>query len=155
MSLNASKEPIPSAPKLKVAIVAARYNLKLVDSLLEHTLAPLRQAGIHEPVVERVPGSAELPFAAELLASAMHPDVIIALGVVVAGDTDHHTLIGNATAQALCQVSLHHRIPVINGIIITNNREQAEARTIGPINRGSEFAHAAVEMGLLKNQWTQ
>jgi 6,7-dimethyl-8-ribityllumazine synthase len=155
MSLHAPNEPIPQAPKLKVAIVAARFNRKLVDALLEHTLAPLRKAGIHEPVIERVPGSAELPLAAELLATSLHPDVIIALGVVVAGDTDHHTLIGHSTAHALCQVSLHHRIPVINGILITNNREQAEARTNGEINRGGEFAHAAVEMGLLKNKWSQ
>jgi 6,7-dimethyl-8-ribityllumazine synthase len=155
MSLHASNETIPMAPKLKVAIVAARFNLILVNALLENTLIPLRKAGIHEPLIERVPGSAELPLAVELIASAKQPDVIIALGVVVAGDTDHHKFIGNATSQALCHVSLHHRIPVINGILITNNREQAEARTTGPINRGSEFAHAAVEMGLLKNKWSQ
>ena len=72
--------------------------------------------------------------------------MIIALGVVIAGETPHHMVIAHSTAQALQSISLKFGICVVNGIIVANTTEQAEARTVGKIQRGVEFAESAREM---------
>jgi 6,7-dimethyl-8-ribityllumazine synthase len=105
------------------------------------------------PTVERVPGAAELPFAACLLADANDYDAIIVLGVVIAGDTNHHEIIGDSTAQALLDLSITKKTPMINGILVVNNLAQAEARAGEAINRGKEFAQAALEMAQFSKKW--
>ena len=137
-----------------VGVVAARYNEELVDALLAQAIARLRAAGVKERklIVERVPGSNELPVAVQLLATRMKLDAVIALGVLIRGDTIQYEVIAEAMAQALQQVALATRTPVINGIIAVENRSQAEARCRGPLNRGGEFAAAALEMAALKRR---
>lgn len=139
---------------LRIAIVASRYNSMLVDSLLKNALATLALADTPPPPVERVPGSAELPYAASALADHTRFDAIIALGVVIAGDTDHHNIIGESTALTLQEISIRQKVPVINGILVVNTTEQAQERAGGTINRGKEFAQAAMEMAQLKKKWT-
>ncbi len=78
-------------------------------------------------------------------------DVIIGLGLVIAGETDHHTIITNSTAFALQAVSTQFEVPVINGIISVSNEKQAVDRIGGKHDRGSEFAYAALEMAQLNN----
>ena len=138
---------------LRIAIVAARYNGMLVESLLKHTMANLALADAPAPTIERVPGSAELPYAASVLADHTEFEAIIVLGVVIAGDTSHHDIIGSSTAQALQEISIRQKVPVINGILVVNTIEQAQARVDGTINRGKEFALAALEMAQLKKKW--
>ena len=138
---------------LRVAIVASRYNGMLVDSLLKHVMANLALADVPTIPVERVPGSAELPYAASVLADPARFDAIIALGIVIAGDTSHHTIIGESTALALQEISIRQKVPVINGILVVNTVEQAQERVGGTINRGKEFAQAALEMAQLKKKW--
>ena len=142
-----------SGRNLRIAIVAARYNDTLVESLLKHTMANLALADALAPTIERVPGSAELPYAVNALADHTHFDAVIALGVVIAGDTRHHDIIGNSTAQALQEISIRQKVPVINGILVVDTIEQAQARVDGTINRGKEFALAALEMAQLKKKW--
>ena len=139
--------------RLRIAVVASRYNGMLVDSMLKHVVANLALADAPEPLIERVPGSAELPYAASTLADPARIDAVIALGVVIAGDTSHHTIIGDSTALALQELSIRQKVPVINGILVVNNLEQAEARAGGTINRGKEFALAALEMAEFKKKW--
>jgi 6,7-dimethyl-8-ribityllumazine synthase len=100
--------------------------------------------------VVRVPGSNELPVAAQLLAGRHRPDVIVVLGVIIRGDTLHYQLIAEASAQALQRVALDAKIPVINGVIVAETPAQAEARCLGSINRGAEFAAAALAMAALR-----
>lgn len=138
---------------LSIAIVASRYNGMLVDSLLKNALAALAIADTPAPLIERVPGSAELPYAASALADHTPLDAIIALGVVIAGDTSHHTIIGESTALALQEISIRQKVPVINGILVVNTTEQAQERAGETINRGKEFALAALEMAQLKKKW--
>lgn len=138
---------------LRIAIVAARYNGMLVDSLLKHAMANLALADAPAPTIERVPGSAELPYAVSVLAEQKRFDVIIALGVVVAGDTSHHDIIGNSTALTLQEISIRQKIPIINGILVVNTIEQAQIRVDGTINRGKEFALAALEIAQFKQKW--
>ncbi|MGK0457026.1 MAG: 6,7-dimethyl-8-ribityllumazine synthase [Zhongshania aliphaticivorans] len=141
------------ARNLQIAIVASRYNGMLVDSLLRHAMANLALADAPAPTTERVPGAAELPYAANALADHKRFDAIIALGVVIAGDTDHHTIIGDSTARALQEISIRQKVPVINGILVVNTIDQAQARIDGTINRGKEFALAALEMAQFKKKW--
>lgn len=139
---------------LRIAIVAARYNGLLVDSLLKNVQATLTLADVPAPTIERVPGSAELPFAISTLIDSQNFDAAIALGVVIAGGTNHHTIIGDSTALALQEISIRQKIPVINGILVVNTTEQAQERASGTINRGKEFAQAALEMAQFKIKWT-
>jgi 6,7-dimethyl-8-ribityllumazine synthase len=152
MSLAVPSKHAVDGATFSVAIVAARYNERLVDALLSQVIQRLRTAGVKERriAVARVPGSNELPIAAQLLAARRKPDVVVALGVLIRGDTIHYELIAEASAQALQRVALDARVPVINGIVVSETKAQAEARCLGGINRGSEFAAAALEMAALK-----
>jgi 6,7-dimethyl-8-ribityllumazine synthase len=133
---------------LLIAIVAASYNQALVDALVKRTTQGLKAGGVKEANLRivKVPGSGEIPYAANMLALSGDYDCIIGLGVVVAGDTPHHEVIGHSTAHALQDVALRSEVPVINGIVVTNTRLQAEERCKGDLDRGTEFAQAALIM---------
>ena len=150
MSLNAPPETAPAGARFSLGIVAARYNPALVDALLHTVFERLIAAGVKAKriAIVRVPGSHEVPWAAQALAGGR--DCVIALGVLIGGDTSHHELVGTSVSQALQQVALATRTPVINGVIVADNWKQAEARCLGLLNRGAEFARAALEMAALK-----
>lgn len=77
---------------------------------------------------------------------------MIGLGVLLAGETNHHEMVGNSVSQALQQVAITTGVPVINGVIVANSLAQARARCTGRINRGAEFAQAALEMAALRRK---
>lgn len=153
MSLDTPSHQEFDGSGLRFAIVAARFNESLVDSLVRHTRQTLEATGAVAAVIERVPGSAELPYAAAALIEHSNFDAIIVMGVVIAGDTNHHNIIGDSTAVALQELSVRKLVPVINGILVVNTFAQAEARAGETINRGKEFAQSALEMALFKNKW--
>ena len=126
----------------------------LVEALLEQVQEQLRAAGVRERrmVVARVPGSHELPIAVQLLCLRRRPDVCVALGVVLRGETRHYELVAEAACQGLMQVALATGIPVINGVIVAESTRQATARCGGPIRKGAEFAQAALEMAALRRK---
>jgi 6,7-dimethyl-8-ribityllumazine synthase len=152
MSLSAPQSLAINGAPFSLGIVAARYNATLVDALLDTVLVQLKAAGVKGKriTVIRVPGSHEVPVAAQWLAQGGKRDCVVALGVLIGGDTNHHELVGQSVSHALQQVALATRIPVINGVIVTENLKQAEARCRGSLNRGAEFARAALEMAALK-----
>ncbi len=154
MSLAAPQSRTPSGRAFTVGVAAACYNQALVDALLARVTAGLRRAGVAERRLSlvRVPGSNELPVAAQWLARKRGMDVVIALGVLIRGDTIHYELIANATTQALQDVALATDVPVINGVVVAENAAQARARCAGRIDRGAEFAHAALAMAALKRR---
>ncbi|MBO7521489.1 MAG: 6,7-dimethyl-8-ribityllumazine synthase [Opitutales bacterium] len=155
MSLDRGSKPKFDASCYRFGIVAARFNEELTDALLNDALATIFCAGVPSENVRvmRVPGSGELPHTCNLLASSGDFDAVIALGVVIAGETPHHMIIGNSTAFALQEVALDCQVPVINGIVVAETRAQAEERTIGSIKRGVEFAEAALEMAWLTDSF--
>jgi len=114
MSLAVPQDLTVDGAGLSVGIVAARYNPTLVDALLHQVFEQLRAAGVKEKKIRvyRVPGSNELPSAAQWLATAAKPDVIVALGVIIRGDTKHYELVAEASAQGLMRVALDTRIAV-------------------------------------------
>lgn len=156
MSFDPPKASPIQASRLKVAIVAARFNQRLVDALLAQATAKLRAAGVKAANVHigRVPGSAELPFGAQDMLKRFRPHVVLALGVIVRGDTIHYQLVAEAAQQGLLRVGLDARTPVIAGIVVGENQEQAEARCTGAIDRGAEFAQAALEMAAFSRQFS-
>jgi 6,7-dimethyl-8-ribityllumazine synthase len=147
-----SPVPVPvDASGFRIAVAAARFNGPLVEPLLKRVLAGLSAAGVKDQNVTlvRVPGSNELPVAARLLIDAGKKDAVIALGVIIRGGTIHFELIATAATQGLMDVALSSRVPVINGVIVAENLAQAKARCAGRIDRGGEFADAAVSMAAL------
>ncbi len=152
MSLAAPKAVKFAGAGLSVGIAAARFNEELVNALLDRVLAGLTAAGVkrNRVTIARVPGSHELPVAAQWLARDRRRDVIIALGVLIGGDTNHHEMVGQSVSHAFQQVALASDRPVINGVVVTDNLQQARARCTGRIDRGGEFARAALEMAALR-----
>ncbi|MDE0822298.1 MAG: 6,7-dimethyl-8-ribityllumazine synthase [Opitutales bacterium] len=142
---------------IRVGVVGASYNPELADALVKTTCGALALNGLIAGNIEvvRVPGSFEVPVVASEMAHSGEFHVVIALGVVVAGDTSHHEQIGHTTAQALLDISIASRTPVVNGILVVNNQEQAHERVNGNQARGREFAEAALHMATLKRNWTE
>jgi 6,7-dimethyl-8-ribityllumazine synthase len=155
MSLASPKLAAVNGAALKLGIVAARFNEALVDALLARAQATLRAAGVKEKnlTVVRVPGSHEVPWAAQQLAARGRRDGVIALGVLIGGDTNHHEMVGQSVSHALQTIAVATGVPVINGVIVADTLAQAKARTTGKINRGAEFAHAALAMAALKRKF--
>ena len=139
---------------LKYAVVAARFNGEFADALLKNVVENLQAAGVSPDDIEciRVPGSHEIPFAISMLAEIDEHDCLIALGVLIGGDTQHHVIVGSNAGLELQRISTDCQVPVINGIIVAENRKQAAARTDGSINRAKEFALAAVAMASLRKK---
>lgn len=154
MSRSALQLPSISGAPFKVAIAAASYNEKLVDALLAQASAFLRAAGVKDRnlTIVRVPGSNELPFAAQLLAESRRPDAILALGVLVRGDTIHYEVIADSVAIALHRVALDCRRPVVNGVIVAENEAQAASRCLGRLERGTELARTTLAMAALRKE---
>ena len=155
MSLDSPESPNINAAACAFGIVAARFNAALVDRLLQRVVERLKLANVAETNLSilRVPGSNEIPYAAAGLANPENLDCVICLGVVIAGATAHHEVIAFGTANALHAISTEAKLPVINGIIVANTENEAKERTSGLIDRGKEFAEAALEMALLKQQF--
>ena len=138
-----------------MGIAAARFNESLVDGLLKAVIGGLRESGVRDEniAVMRVPGSHEIPWAVNAFAAGGECDCVIGLGVLIAGDTNHHELVGESVSHAMQRVAIDTGIPVINGVIVVNSLAQAKARTIGKIGRGAEFARAALEMAALRRKF--
>jgi 6,7-dimethyl-8-ribityllumazine synthase len=154
MSLASPKSRPVDGAAFSIGIVAARFNEKLVDALLSRVTAELRAAGVKAARITavRVPGSHEVPWAAQALAARGRRDCVIALGVLIGGDTSHHEMVGQSVSHALQHIAIETGVPVINGVIVANTRAQAAARCTGKINRGAEFARAALAMAALKKE---
>ena len=105
-------------------------------------------------VVERVPGSHEVPAGLSLLAESGRFSTLIGLGVVIKGSTSHHHLVAESAGHAIQNLVIQHRLPIINGIVVTDDLTTAEERITGSLDRGREFAHAALEMASLRQRWT-
>jgi 6,7-dimethyl-8-ribityllumazine synthase len=154
MSSDSPKSRAIDGAAFRIGVAAARFNEGLVDGLLAHVVAGLQTAGVkgQNVTIVRVPGSHEVPWAVRALTDGDGCDCVIGLGVLIAGDTNHHEMVGMSVSHALQRVALDTRVPVINGVIVVNDRAQAKARCIGKINRGAEFAAAALEMAALNRE---
>jgi len=133
----------------RVAIVAARFNVHIVDELLAGCVRRLGELGISGERVEihRVPGAFELPVTAKALAQSGRVSAIICLGCVVRGDTPHFDFVAGEAARGIQQVAIESGLPVIFGVLTTNTEQQALDRAGGSHSHaGVNAAEAAVEM---------
>ncbi|MEO7933888.1 MAG: 6,7-dimethyl-8-ribityllumazine synthase [Chthoniobacterales bacterium] len=134
--------------KRNFAIVASQYNPKYVQGLVDFTskelYANIPNAGI---ALYQVPGAFEIPLLVQELARRGGVDVIIALGVIIEGETGHAGHVAAAVTDALMKISLSARIPIIHEVLSVKSEEQAAKRCLEPeINRGTEAARAAVHI---------
>lgn len=151
MKIESSTPDDLNGKGLKIAIVLSRFNDSAGNELLKNTVKELQNLGVEENdiILERVPGALELPFAAQEIAR-QKPDVMIALGVVIRGETYHFELVANESHRGLMNVSLTTGIPVIFGVITANTPDQAIARASKTqLNKGKEYAQSAIEMARL------
>lgn len=133
----------------RFAIVVARFNGYIVESLLAGAMDTLLRHGVAaaDITVVRVPGAFELPVTVQNLAQSGQYDSIIALGAVIRGATPHFDIVANESAKGLSAIALDHGLPVINGILTTENIEQTIERAGTKAgNKGAEAAAAAIEM---------
>ena len=144
-----------SAEDFRFAVVVARWNSELTSRLEAGAVDALTRSGAARDVIEifRVPGAFELPVAAMKAAESGLFDAVIALGVVIRGDTPHFDYIAGQAAAGIMQASLDTGIPVMFGVVTANTREQAEARCGGSVgNKGFEAAMSAIEMANLSRE---
>lgn len=128
------------------AIVAARYNPKYTDALVSAARAELRKGAATHIEVVRVPGSFEVPVVAATLAKRGF-DAIICLGAIFQGATSHARNIADGVSVALANLQIKTGIPMIHGVLLFENEEQARVRCLGrEHNRGTEAARTALEM---------
>ena len=138
----------------RFAIVASEYNPDFVQALVNNACKEL-YAIEENCVIELfgVPGSFEIPVAAEMVAAQRRHDVIIALGVVLQGKTKHAEFIVSSVSDALQQVALKHAVPVIHEVLLLANEEEARERCLDKdLNRGLEAARAAFAMLRLREE---
>ena len=131
------------------AIVCARFNGFIVESLLAGAVDTLKRHGVSDEsiTVVMVPGAFELPVIAQNLAQSGKYSAIIALGAVIRGATPHFDIVANESAKGLSAIALDNSIPVINGILKTDSIEQAIERAGTKAgNKGAEAATVAIEM---------
>jgi len=144
----------------RFGIARARFNEEMTQGLLDHCVAALQKAGVpkdHIDVVE-VPGSVEITYVLDQMGTSRRYDALIALGAIIKGATPHFDFISRSVTDGIREVTLKHSIPVIAGVITCIDRAQAQERSgPGPLNRGVEAAHVALEMAALrkKHKWTK
>ncbi len=140
---------IEGAGGLRVAVVAAQWHEQVMTGLVDGALRALRDAGVADPTVVRVPGTFELPVLAKALA-AMH-DAVVALGVVVRGGTPHFDYVCQAATAGLTQVSVDTGVPIGFGVLTCDTDEQAYDRSGLPgskEDKGYEATQAALAAAL-------
>jgi 6,7-dimethyl-8-ribityllumazine synthase len=141
-----------ATPTGRFAIIAARFNAVIVDDLVAGAVDALTRHGVADIHIDlvRVPGSFEIPLAAQRLGQSGKYAAIICLGAVIKGETDHYDHVAGATTSGIAQTSLSCNVPVIFGVLTCNTLEQAINRAGGKAgNKGAEAALTAIEMANL------
>ena len=137
-----------------VGVVVSKFNESVTSRLLAGATETLRQLGIDDEqmTLVYVPGAFELPLAAKVLAQSQQVDAVICLGAVIQGETAHFEYISQEMSRGIGSVALETGIPVIFGVLTTNNVDQAmERSSSSKRNKGADAARTAIEMiSLLK-----
>ena len=144
--------PDLTGSELRIAVVVARFNEDVTRRLLRGALGALKERGVEDPDVLWVPGSLELPVTALALAERGNHDAIICLGCVIRGETYHFEVVANQAAAGIMQVQLDTGVPVAFGVLTTEDKEQAMARSGPKNNKGADAAEAAIEMANLMRE---
>jgi 6,7-dimethyl-8-ribityllumazine synthase len=134
---------------INIAIIVSDFNSSITHELLNGAKAELLQSGLaaNQIHVVHVPGAIEIPLIAKLLAKTKNYDAIIALGCVIRGETSHYDYVCQQVSEGCQKVMMKQEIPVIFGVLTTENEAQALARVGGAEgHKGKEAADAALKM---------
>jgi 6,7-dimethyl-8-ribityllumazine synthase len=137
---------------LRIAVVVSRFNEDISRRLLRGALAALEEHGVQDPDVLWVPGALELPVTVLALAEKGNHDAIVCLGCVIRGETYHFEIVAGQAAAGIMQVQLDTGVPVAFGVLTTEDKEQALARSGPKNNKGAEAAEVAIEMANLMRE---
>ncbi|HEV7864266.1 MAG TPA: 6,7-dimethyl-8-ribityllumazine synthase [Acidimicrobiia bacterium] len=143
------------ATGLRIGLLASRFNETITKSLLDGALSALRRHGLDDAsiTVAWVPGAFELPLASKRLAASGDFDAIVCLGAVIRGATAHFDFVAGQSAAGVARASFDTGIPIIFGVLTTENIEQAIERSGTKAgNKGFDSAVAAIEMADLLRQ---
>jgi len=145
--------PTLDAAGLRLAIVASTWHEEICDALLDSAVRTATAAGVRNPTVVRVLGSIELPVVAQEL--TRDHDAVVALGVVIRGQTPHFDYVCDAVTAGLTRVSLDASTPVANGVLTTNDEKQALDRAgldSSTEDKGAQATAAALSTALTLRQ---
>lgn len=143
---------LPKVDNLRVGIAVARWNSNITEALLAGAFNLFAQEGYPESGIDvyHVPGTVELTFAAARMARTGQYDAVIVLGCVIRGGTPHFDYVCDSITQGVTALNATGQVPVIFGILTTDNEQQAIDRAGGALcNKGTEAAQAAIEMAAL------
>jgi 6,7-dimethyl-8-ribityllumazine synthase len=139
-----ARDVVPGRLPARAGVVMAEFNETITSRLAEGAIAALEEAGVPEILVARVPGALELG----LVASGMLDtgcEVVVAVGAVIKGETDHYEYVAAEASRSLTEVALLRGRPVGNAVLTVRDYEHAVDRSLpGPSNKGREAAEAAV-----------
>lgn len=148
-------DAVPNAEGLSFGIVVSEWNNQITDALAQGAIDALIKHGVAEEdiVLKRVPGTFELSLGAQFMAEYSEADAIICLGCVIRGETPHFDYICQGVTQGITSVNLEYNLPVIFGVLTTDNLEQAQERAGGKHgNKGTEAAITAIKMAVLQEE---
>ena len=137
------------APGRRIGIIAARFNSRVTEEMLESCRSTLEEFGVGADAVDvyRVPGAWELPQAARRIAALKRHDALIALGCVIRGETPHFDYVAGEASSGLGAVARELDIPLLFGVLTTDTPDQAWARASREGgNKGRELAESALHM---------
>ena len=147
-------EPDLEGKGLRIGIVVGRFNREVGEGLLAACTAALTKQGVRASDIRvvTVPGALEVPLALQKMANTGHFDALVALGAVIRGETYHFEVVSNESASGITTVALDTGVPVANGILTTNDEEQALKRVA---QKGADCALVAIEMANLMKKLGQ
>ena len=154
MSGNAPEIALPQLPQARVAIISSSWHLDICNDLIAGAQKALAAAAITDVSVSYVPGSFELPLAAQL-AFEKGFDAVVAVGLVLEGQTPHFDYVCQGVTQGIMEVSLKFSAPIGFGVLMCNTLDQAIARSGRPgssEDKGYDSAIAAIELLHLRNK---
>lgn len=137
---------------LKIAVVASRFNQMVTERLVQGAVGVLRRTGAREEdlTIVHVPGSFEIPLAAQRLAETKEFQAIVCVGALIRGETPHFDYLATQVSRGVAEVALKYNLPVTYGIITADTSEQAMNRAgLKHGNKGTEAALGAIEMANL------
>lgn len=143
------------SPANSISILVSEWNPEITESLCKAAVETLIKFGIKESniLLHHVPGSFELPLGAQYVIKYKNVDAVICLGCVIQGETRHFEFICQAVSQQIARLNIDYNVPVIFGVLTTDNFQQAKERAGGKHgNKGVEAAVAAVKMLLLRDK---
>ena len=143
-------EPDLKGAGLRIGIIMSRFNGEVGEGLLGACTTELKRLGVRaaDMRIVTVPGALELPLALQTMAQSGRFDALVALGCVIRGETYHFEIVANESARGITDVAIANGVPIVNGVLTTEDDDQALSRMA---QKGREAGQTAVEMANLQH----